>query len=367
MKAEWSPVGRHLENQAQIEREHLEIGEKSNTELRAARAILQTSDRLRNSRFAVAGLFTGLAILVGIDITEGDDIPEPIGIAMDASQIVIAGGLIGAASRPASRTADLLLRNNADSTFNDVFKGIDMQGHHEFIIGEGADGEKSRLTEIRETLSQYGDSLKKDNPEKRPIGASTGNVDVDSALGAISLALSYEKDGEIMSPGMVENYIERGVMNTEDRKDSRLGIFDKIKSRLVTDKDKEDGKKRVHSSYLDGLTLMCLEAQVLAERKKQEIGVMQKKAAVILGDFAIGIASMYGLVATASVIAGDNYKGLAYFADDAVSMVGIALAPAFRRLFSTQTAQDVKSSMQMDFKLAKEFIKEAVTSRFRKE
>ena len=340
METERRPVAKYLQNRASIEREHVEQIEQGNTELRTARFFLGISNRVRNSRIAVVGLLAGLSTLVAADLIYGDDIPEPISAAMDMSQIVISGALIGAAVRPVSRSVD------GGFAMHDEFvlsKTLEKAGGGEMIIGDTVLGEddSKKIQEVRAALANYARDLVPDSPGKREIGETTGNDQVDDIRHAVARKLSHMKELPFFGTGTIESYVERGQVSDQLRKDPRLDTLDKLRDDLTSEEDRAIGKKRIHSDVLDGIALLFMEAQVMSEKTKQQLNILQKKALVISGDFVVGIASMYGLVASVGAAAGENYKGLAYFSDDALGYLGIALTPAFKKLLSTQTGQDI--------------------------
>lgn len=361
METERRPVAKYLQNRASIEREHVEQIEQGNTELRTARFFLGISNRVRNSRIAVVGLLAGLSTLVAADLIYGDDIPEPISAVMDVSQIVVSGALIGAAVRPVSRSVD------GGFALHDEFvlsKSIDRAGGGGMVIGETILNEEDsrKILEVRSALANYARDLAPDASRRREIGDTTGNEQVDDVRQAVTRKLSHMKELPFFKTGTVESYVERGQVSDQLRKDPRLDTLDKLRDELTSEEDRAIGKKRIHSDILDGIALLFMEAQVMSEKTKQQLNVLQKKALVISGDFVVGIASMYALVASVGAAAGDNYKGLAYFSDDALGYLGIALTPAFKRLLSTQTAQDIA----MNLRTRKNLIKSALISKFRK-
>ncbi len=357
MDRERRPVANYLENRAHIERDHLGIVESGSTELRTARFFLNISNRVRNSRMAVAALLVGLGGLVAIDVAADEDIPDSLELAMDASQIVISGALIGSAARPVSRMVDSALSIHDEFHLHSSFEPFNRAQSDSQQVQ--MDDDSNRLFELRQELASFGRDLSKNAIPKREIGYNSSSRVLDDIRTSIATDLSHEKDLPILPAGTVEAYLERGRVSDSMRKDPRFDLLDEVRENLTTKEDQEVSKKRKHSDIMDGVVLLFMEAQVLSEEYKQHIGVLQKKAAVILGDFAVGIGSMYGLVATAAMAAGDHYKGFAYFADDAASLAGIALAPAFKRLLTTQTARDIVEYSSAKFEAGKEKVFQA--------
>lgn len=351
MDSERRPVARYLQNQAETERDHVEIAESGSTELRSARFFLNVSNRVRNSRLAVAGLLAGLGALVAVDLAFDDEIPDPIEDVMDVTQIVVSGALIGSAVRPVSRTVDMGLSLHDEFQLSHSFGPF---ANNRVETEEISSEDSEKLLLVRHELASYGRDLAKNADPKRGIGEQSASPQLDAVRDAIAEDISHEKDLPILSAGTVEMYVERQRVSADRRLDPRLKNLDELRENLTTEEDRTLGKKRLHSDVLDGIVMLFMEAQVLAEKQKQNLGVIQKKAYVIAGDFTAGIGSMYGLVTAASMAAGDEYKGLAYFADDAVSLVGIGLAPAFKRLFSTQTARDIVNYSSMKLEEGKE-------------
>lgn len=341
MQRERRSVASHLENQAQTEREHLEMVEQVSN----ARMFLNLSNRVRNSRMAVGSLLAGLGILVAIDITADEHIPEELQIAMDVSQVAISGALIGSAVRPVSRVVDGVLSIYDETHMNRSFNAVSVEEQSGIRIGDDSENANDwqKIQNIRKELSRFGRDLSKDFIPKRNIGDPTGNEHVDAIRSSIALKLSHERELPILTAGTVEAYIERGQVSSEKREDPRLKILDHMAEKLTTEDDQKIGKRREHSDFLDGIVMLFMESQVLSESMKRKSISIQKRAAVITGDFLVGIGSMTALVVGASSAVGPDYKGLAYFADDAASLVGIGLAPAFKRLLSTQTAFELRS------------------------
>lgn len=353
MQKERRSVATYLENQAVIERDHLQLVEKVSN----ARTLLNFSNRIRNSRVAVVSLLAGLGTLVAIDVFAGDEIPEPLQLAMDTSQVLVSGALIGSAVRPASRIADGVLSVHDEILMRNSFNGIKVKGP-EIIIGENdviePDSDLEQIQNIRAELAGFGRDLSEKYIPKRNIGDPTGNEKIDTLRNAIAVKLSHEKELPIMVAGMVEAYIERGQVSSERRQDPRLGALDELVDNLTTETDRKMGEKRKHSEYLDGIVMLFMESQVISERMKQGRVAIQKRAGVITTDFIAGVGSMTALVLGASAAVSPDYKGLAYFADDVASLIGIGLAPAFKRLLSTETAFEIRANIGARASLMKE-------------
>lgn len=381
MEGRLNSVAAHLETQARNERDHLELYETGKDQLQLMRGVWKATKYISNSRTRSAALFVILGMLSVADWRY--DLPDEISDSIDIAQVGIGGVMLASSAEIVTKYTQKRGREKADGNYaqtikdvsgGDMFEVVSLGNNSEIEItsSETNPGQKRSLYALREELAQYGHDLSDQSEDSRirrksrkierripprTIGADLGErenperaetlKEIQRVRDDLAHALSNH-DGEILRDLDVEEYIELGEVERATRTDPRLDYAEDLRYAFPTDAERNlvrSRRGRRHVPIFDGLTILFLESQVMAEQMKSQHRASRANKEMLRGaaDLTLGVGIAYGLIKTVSATLGEQYKPLANYADDVLLGSMFFLTTSTKRVFTSSSVRDFRA------------------------